>query len=147
LKKSSEKLFEDFDVHQFKKEKEKFIVGDNKKYQQQPQPPQLNQFLNEQKQKQFFPKKNITSNNNYPASHYGVGNNCDNNKIKEKEEQLSEISSEKDENLCVICLDNKKNIVLVPCGHVCICDSCKEKNIKDCPICRTKIENMIKAYW
>jgi len=48
---------------------------------------------------------------------------------------------------CCICLDNCVNTVIVPCGHVCICEDCKQK-IKDnkCPICRQQITQIIKTY-
>ena len=37
---------------------------------------------------------------------------------------------------CSICLYNKCTIVLIPCGHVCICRSCSPR-IDRCPICRS----------
>ncbi|EPY33041.1 hypothetical protein STCU_02518 [Strigomonas culicis] len=39
---------------------------------------------------------------------------------------------------CVICY-NKKDTVLVPCGHYCLCSSCAA-NVLDCPICRVKVK-------
>ena len=51
-------------------------------------------------------------------------------------------------SLCVICQISKPNIVLDPCGHLCLCFSCaKNKNMDiKCPICRTDIEKKIKVY-
>lgn len=48
---------------------------------------------------------------------------------------------------CVICLSGNPNILIVPCGHKCICASCsreiyKEKNEK-CPVCRRPIKGVI----
>jgi hypothetical protein len=43
---------------------------------------------------------------------------------------------------CVICLDNVKEIILVPCGHYCLCKSCFTKlsevsyGSRKCPMCR-----------
>lgn len=46
---------------------------------------------------------------------------------------------------CVICLDNKSNIVFLPCGHVCTCQRCIRPNacpVSLCPLCRADIEFM-----
>ncbi|XP_068665313.1 putative E3 ubiquitin-protein ligase XBAT35 [Aristolochia californica] len=51
--------------------------------------------------------------------------------------------------LCVICLDAPKEGACVPCGHVVGCMSCLN-DIKakgwGCPVCRTKISQVIKLY-
>jgi hypothetical protein len=31
------------------------------------------------------------------------------------------------ESLCVVCVDNKKKVVFLPCKHCCTCDSCSKK--------------------
>lgn len=44
---------------------------------------------------------------------------------------------------CVICMDNPYDVVIVPCGHYCICEECSVRLVAvgmDCPICRGKIE-------
>ncbi|CAC9454867.1 hypothetical_protein [Leishmania infantum] len=38
---------------------------------------------------------------------------------------------------CLVCYD-KKDTVLVPCGHFCVCMSCAA-NLMECPLCRAKI--------
>jgi len=61
-------------------------------------------------------------------------------------EQKSESKSEqKVENLCVICCDNKYNIIINPCNHICVCDNCIGK-INKCPICRVKITSNTKIF-
>ena len=50
---------------------------------------------------------------------------------------------------CVICADNPATFVIVPCGHVCLCERCKDALLArggDCPICRGKIENIFKVF-
>lgn len=39
---------------------------------------------------------------------------------------------------CCICLDQKSNILLLPCNHMIICDQCCASiyNSKKCPICQ-----------
>ena len=43
---------------------------------------------------------------------------------------------------CIICYENKSNILYLDCFHVCVCDVCDSKGkFKKCPLCRTKIKN------
>jgi hypothetical protein len=59
---------------------------------------------------------------------------------------------EKAENLneaCVVCLDNKKTDIFVPCGHLCVCGPCGEnimKKTRACPLCRSKSSSAIHVY-
>lgn len=55
--------------------------------------------------------------------------------------------------LCVICFDKRKCILMMPCYHLSLCFECAVdyKNImkrkpKHCPMCRQKIDNMIKVF-
>ena len=46
------------------------------------------------------------------------------------------------EQECVICFENKSNILYLDCFHVCVCNVCDSKGkFKKCPLCRTKIKN------
>ena len=46
------------------------------------------------------------------------------------------------EQECVICLENKSNILYLDCFHVCVCNVCDSKGrFNKCPLCRTKIKN------
>ena len=46
------------------------------------------------------------------------------------------------EQECVICLENKSNILYLDCLHVCVCNVCDSKGkFNKCPLCRTKIKN------
>ena len=43
---------------------------------------------------------------------------------------------------CIICYENKSNMLYLDCLHVCVCDVCDSKGkFKKCPLCRTKIKN------
>lgn len=48
--------------------------------------------------------------------------------------------------LCVVCQTNPREIIVLGCGHVCVCEDCAE-NIGDlCPLCRGHIEKLLPAY-
>jgi hypothetical protein len=49
-----------------------------------------------------------------------------------------------DEHLCVVCLENARDEVLVPCGHMVLCQDCCADimaSTNECPMCREKIED------
>ena len=51
---------------------------------------------------------------------------------------------------CVICKDNKSTMVIVPCGHVCLCSECHEaysNNLSTCPLDHLPIETIVKVYF
>ena len=46
------------------------------------------------------------------------------------------------EDECVICCDNKANILYTECLHFVVCDGCDKKGkFSKCPLCRKKIKN------
>ena len=46
------------------------------------------------------------------------------------------------EEECIICLENKPNILYTECLHIVVCVSCDGKGeFSKCPMCRTKIKN------
>lgn len=58
---------------------------------------------------------------------------------------------EEEEHLCVVCEDGKKQVMLMPCKHMCLCKSCATRclgeTMKECPMCRTKIQDSIEVFW
>ena len=43
---------------------------------------------------------------------------------------------------CVICLQNRPNVLYIKCRHIVACDSCDEiGKLLECPLCRTKIKD------
>lgn len=50
-----------------------------------------------------------------------------------------------DENVCVICRDEQKNVVLMPCRHLCLCVTCTG-SVRICPLCRKPIKNILSVY-
>jgi len=48
---------------------------------------------------------------------------------------------------CVICMDNLANVVCLPCKHLAVCAYCGlEREVSDCPICRTHIKEQMQIY-
>ena len=46
---------------------------------------------------------------------------------------------------CVVCLDHPRGVVLIPCGHVCMCILCAD-NMDTCPVCRGQIEQIVRTF-
>ena len=57
-----------------------------------------------------------------------------------RKEALDEDAVEelKDLVTCIVCFENKRNSLLVPCNHFCVCSGCANR-LEACPICRTPI--------
>jgi len=47
---------------------------------------------------------------------------------------------------CVICMDAKRSVVNVPCGHLVLCNICGP-TVKQCPICRANIVDVLTVYY
>jgi len=75
---------------------------------------------------------------------------------KPTKESSSPNSGIGDDMTCVVCLDAKKNRLLIPCGHVCMCAECCDTLIArasvpytpcaKCPLCRTDIDGVSEAF-
>ena len=53
---------------------------------------------------------------------------------------------EEEDHDCVVCLDKDHEVVIVPCGHYCLCGKCAkiiEKTSKKCPMCRGDIQLVV----
>lgn len=74
-----------------------------------------------------------------------------NDQNEDVEDMLFEqVEREREDKLCVICQDNEKCIMILPCRHLCICQDCQEplrrRGNNMCPICRRNVRQTIKAY-
>lgn len=48
---------------------------------------------------------------------------------------------------CILCVENNKNALIMPCKHICCCFDCiNDNNIDTCPICRRQINKIMKIY-
>jgi hypothetical protein len=51
------------------------------------------------------------------------------------------------ERACAICLERERNLVFIPCNHLCTCAECGlNTNIRICPICRANFTNRLVVY-
>merc|ERR1711976_783606 len=83
-------------------------------------------------------------------------NNTKANKAAEDVEELllEQVEREREDKLCVICQDQEKCIMILPCRHLCICATCQTNLLRrnnhahsrTCHICRRHVKQMIKAY-
>jgi hypothetical protein len=66
------------------------------------------------------------------------------NGLKQAQKKLS------NDNECCVCMEALRNTVLVPCYHVCLCESCAshvfEASMPQCPICCQSVEKSIKVF-
>lgn len=49
-----------------------------------------------------------------------------------------------DELSCVVCSEQEKTVLLMPCRHLCTCQSCAEQ-LTTCPICRARIDRKVEC--
>jgi E3 ubiquitin-protein ligase MUL1 len=65
--------------------------------------------------------------------------NSSNNNGKDNEDDTRE--------KCVICLTNPRELVLLPCGHVCLCMGCLDlMPNRNCPICRQEYRDYVPCF-
>lgn len=62
---------------------------------------------------------------------------------------LRQLEQEREDKLCVICHDHFKCVILLPCRHFCLCQTCvdtiQESN-PICPLCRHFVTDSLKVY-
>ena len=72
---------------------------------------------------------------------YGLQNEED---AKEGEQVIDD--GDNPEQECLVCLTERKDTLIMPCGHLCVCGDCG-KGLVDakhtCPICRGAIQSLI----
>jgi len=88
-----------------------------------------------------------------PSDHQNILfsiNEISSNNIPKPKKSLScmdLILNHHNESTCVICLTDIRNVLLLPCRHLCLCGSCAE-NLKfqsaNCPICRIPFRALLQ---
>lgn len=52
--------------------------------------------------------------------------------------QCQPSDDEHDDGECVVCMDNRRQVVLYPCEHLCMCVACSRR-VTQCPLCREPV--------
>ncbi|KAL0489590.1 baculoviral IAP repeat-containing protein [Acrasis kona] len=65
--------------------------------------------------------------------------------ISNKQPESNDVSEDVE---CVVCMENNKSHLCVPCGHYALCKECAPIIIssKMCPICRSEVTNCIQVF-
>eukprot|EP01062_Namystynia_karyoxenos_P026763 TRINITY_DN2069_c0_g5_i1.p1 TRINITY_DN2069_c0_g5~~TRINITY_DN2069_c0_g5_i1.p1 ORF type:complete len:157 (+),score=39.26 TRINITY_DN2069_c0_g5_i1:90-560(+) len=66
------------------------------------------------------------------------------------DEKLHRLENAQRRTRCCVCLVVECDVILLPCGHVCVCGDCAERLCDrpdaQCPLCREAISVLHKAY-
>ncbi|KAH0561686.1 mitochondrial E3 ubiquitin protein ligase 1-like [Cotesia glomerata] len=65
---------------------------------------------------------------------------------RKKRRQRVRDSELREDQICVVCKENPREVILLPCGHVCLCEDCSASINDYCPGCRAVIEQKNAAY-
>ena len=63
-----------------------------------------------------------------------------------QEADIQDQKLEEQNMLCCICMSDKKDIMIVPCNHLCVCNKCIGAINDKCPICRGVVDLYEKIY-
>ena len=116
--------------------KKKNSRGDNLKMDGDKKIPAINEEPSKQSQKSVFPSKD--SKNSVLAPIESVED--------EKDDNSEESDEEDDDKLCIICMDNPRTHVILPCFHFISCRECVGGLTNLCPVCRLPIEGAREIY-
>jgi len=66
--------------------------------------------------------------------------------VPESTNVVARVFETEDTSECVVCYDKDYDVVLAPCGHLCLCGWCAQKiynSTRECPMCRSHIDNIV----
>jgi len=69
-----------------------------------------------------------------------------NQKNSQQDNNIQPPSQDQNDTICIICLDKKRDTLILECGHIVSCSTCSSF-LKICPVCRGKITRVVKAYF
>jgi hypothetical protein len=56
------------------------------------------------------------------------------------------LEDDEDPNICIICLDNQRTHMIMPCNHYSYCEACVTPVPGLCPICRDPVGSIVRVY-
>jgi len=66
--------------------------------------------------------------------------------LRVQRESQRKFEQRNDEQLCVACLSERKNVVVTPCNHLTMCENCFKQCRNTCPQCRTPVQGHLVVY-
>ena len=66
-------------------------------------------------------------------------------KIKTCFKMINDLVGKTKADVCLICFQNERNKVLVPCGHL-FCEEYTNKMVDKCFVCKRRIQKIIKIF-
>ncbi|XP_067004604.1 uncharacterized protein [Anabrus simplex] len=66
-----------------------------------------------------------------------------------KKQFHKQLSNDQESNLCIVCQDAEKCVVIFPCRHVCLCKPCCiiiQRGPCECPICRAPMRSTMSVF-
>ena len=64
---------------------------------------------------------------------------------KEKDDISRSLEALEDSETCIVCMDKKRGVFFIPCGHLVCCAECSE-SVDECPMCRKAIGSRKTVY-
>jgi len=103
-----------------------------------------------QGQQQMNINPNIIQNQNQNQNPFlkVLGDMLEKKSKKLEEETKAKIPIEEDDGTCVVCLNDERTAIFVPCAHKCCCIRCASEianKKKFCPLCWTELEGVIET--
>lgn len=49
-------------------------------------------------------------------------------------------------DVCCVCYADTRDHVMLPCFHLCVCETCSKRVGSKCPMCRTEIDSIHRVY-
>jgi len=99
----------------------------------------------------YFLKKVARENTLIKGEHEKLREEIDEINSKVSHDMMQTIFRNSNQEICVICMNNKRNTVLNPCGHFLCCNECCAELFNKyifakprCPICRNDCEGFVK---
>ena len=54
--------------------------------------------------------------------------------------------TEDESSLCVVCITQLRSHIIIPCGHMCLCQECAPLVQHTCPMCREPVNSTVRVY-
>ena len=58
---------------------------------------------------------------------YGITENDSSTPNPDSDKTIQGVAEDDQGKECLICLSNERNIIIMPCGHLCVCDECADQ--------------------